>query len=172
MIYFCKQGFAYQTKNNLQKAAQANVGNLDGLMVQSPEAFGHYLTRLVDLLNPRFNRSTPLELRTRASGKTRIFSIHDSRTFEGHVTEFILYPIVGEFMKLDGNETRIAIWQYCRQCGCTELMACDHPRLGTCWWVEEAANEQGPLCSHCHLVETNEITPDSVERLWKEVSHE
>lgn len=56
----------------------------------------------------------------------------------------------------------------CRQCGCTEDMACYHNDIGPCWWIPEQANEQGPICSHCVLEEQGTLEPGSVLRYWQD----
>ncbi|WP_460983179.1 hypothetical protein [Spirosoma fluminis] len=66
----------------------------------------------------------------------------------------------------------------CRQCGCHTFMACNHPDHGPCWWVEQAIIDaegailKGPLCSHCLMEKQKAVEPNSVDRPWKEVSHE
>lgn len=179
MLYFCKKGYAYHAKNNLHRAVQKETQRWDGLLVMSPVAFGQHLAKLAETQNLLYPRSRAVEKRERFSAdlilnqKVFIFSLQEVNTSEATpVVQFTFYPVVGEFIDQPGEESVISIWQYCRQCGCTEMMACEHTQLGSCWWTQEATPTQGPLCSHCELENQKKITAADIQRPWKEVSHE
>lgn len=98
MIYFVKITSTYQARNQLQSAVLKRLASYNHIVIDSPQGLADSIRRIVESLNRKFPRSTPLVVQFDVT--ERQLSIRTNTVRHGNYEYTMTYgiaPITGYF---------------------------------------------------------------------------